>query len=342
MNKYKNRRKYVIVTILTVLVLFLIIIAALAFKPLSPSHTLYIYIDTDDTIDSVEAKIESADAGISSFAFNIMAALTGYGDKVQAGRYEVTDKKSTFRLFGDIRGHRSVPVELVVPSVRTADQLAGRLASSLLVDSAELSTMFNDSDTWKSLGRTRETFLALFIPNTYEVYWETPAKRLMRRFESENKAFWTEERKSKAYNIGMTEDEVMTLASIVDSETSDNTEKARIAGLYINRLNHGMLLQSDPTVIFAIGDFSIRRVTGRHLQTDSPYNTYKYHGLPPGPIRIPTIAGIEAVLNYEHNNYLYMCAKEDFSGSHNFAETYSEHMANARKYIKALNERNVH
>ncbi len=342
MNKYKNRINYVIVTILTVLVLFLVVTAVLAFKPLSPSHTLYIYIDSDDTVDSVEAKIESADAGISTFAFNIMSVLTDYEDHVQAGRYEITNKQSTFSLFADIRGHKSMPVELVVPPVRTVNELAGRLAAVLMADSTELATAFNDSNTWKSIGRTKDTFLALFIPNTYEVYWETPVKQLIRRFDTENKAFWTEERKSKARKNGMTPDEVMTLASIIDSETSDNSEKSRIAGLYINRMNHGMLLQSDPTVIYAIGDFSIRRVTGKHLQTDSPYNTYKYYGLPPGPIRIPTIAGIDAVLNYEHNNYLYMCAKEDFSGSHNFAETYPEHMANARRYIKALEKKNVH
>ena len=146
---------------------------------------------------------------------------------------------------------------------------------------------------------------------------------------------------AKAKKVGLSQNEVVTLASIVDSETANNGEKARIAGLYMNRLHRGILLQSDPTVIFAVGDFSIRRVLNKHLQVESPYNTYKVKGLPPGPIRIPSIAGIDAVLNYEHNNYIYMCAKEDFSGTHNFAVTYFEHQANARRYINALNQRGI-
>jgi UPF0755 protein len=163
----------------------------------------------------------------------------------------------------------------------------------------------------------------------------------VQRMVEENKRFWSEGRLQKANALGMSKEEVVTLASIVDSETANNGEKPRVAGLYINRLKKGMLLQSDPTVIFATKDFTIRRVLNHHLQTESPYNTYKYKGLPPGPIRIPSIAGIDAVLNYEKHNYIYMCAKEDFSGTHNFASTYRAHLANARRYTKALTARGI-
>jgi len=198
------------------------------------------------------------------------------------------------------------------------------------------------SDTLMTrLGYDHQTFLGMFIPNTYEMYWDVSAENLVERLHKEHQTFWNEERKGKAQALGMNENQVATLASIVDSESAYNPEKPRIAGLYLNRMKKGMSLQSDPTVIFALGDFTIRRVLNKHLTIDSPYNTYKYKGLPPGPIRIPSIAGLDAVLNHEDNNYIYMCAKEDFSGSHNFAVTYSEHQANARRYVKALNERGI-
>ena len=157
----------------------------------------------------------------------------------------------------------------------------------------------------------------------------------------ENKAFWNAERTEKAKSLDMTKEEVCTLASIVDEETANNAEKPLVAGLYINRLKRGMLLQADPTVKFSHQDFGLRRILFKHLEIDSPYNTYKYAGLPPGPIRIPSVAGINSVLNYSRHNYIYMCAKEDFSGTHNFASTLGEHNRNARKYQQALNRRNI-
>jgi UPF0755 protein len=210
-----------------------------------------------------------------------------------------------------------------------------------MLDSASLAKMLTDTAFCSSIGYTEETLPALFIPNTYEVYWDISLEEFIERLQKENALFWNNERLNKANTLGMSKEEVVTLASIVDSETANNGEKPRVAGLYINRLKKGMLLQSDPTVIFATKDFTIRRVLNHHLQTESPYNTYKYKGLPPGPIRIPSIAGIDAVLNYEKHNYIYMCAKEDFSGTHNFASTYSAHLANARRYTKALTARGI-
>jgi UPF0755 protein len=179
------------------------------------------------------------------------------------------------------------------------------------------------------------------VPDTYEVYWNTSIENLMSRLKKEHDKFWNNSRQEKASAIGLTPNEVCTLASIIDEETSNNPEKPMIARMYLNRLAKGMALQADPTIKFALKDFALKRIYHNMLNTDSPYNTYRYAGLPPGPIKVASVAGIDAVLNAAKHNYLYMCAKEDFSGTHNFASTYSEHLRNAAKYSKALNERGI-
>ncbi|HWL00047.1 MAG TPA: endolytic transglycosylase MltG, partial [Parapedobacter sp.] len=184
-------------------------------------------------------------------------------------------------------------------------------------------------------------FLSMFVPNTYELYWNTTTEQFADRMHNEYEKFWNDERRQKAETINLNPQEVAVLASIVKGEALHTDEMPAIAGLYLNRLRKGMLLQADPTVIFANNDFTIRRVLYRHLRTDSPYNTYLYRGLPPGPIMMPSIAAIDAVLNYQQHDYIYMCAKDDFSGYHNFAVTQAEHNINARKFQQALNERNI-
>lgn len=330
-----------VAALLAVLAIAALIVGNMFCHKLSPRETTYLYIDADDNIDSVRSKLIATDADASMTAFNWLVSWKHYDEHIRPGRYEVSDRLSTLDLFRDLRNHNSQPINLVVPSVRTIDLMAGRLARQLMLDSTTIATKFHDPETWKALGYNKETFPALFIPNTYEIYWETSIDKLIERLAKENAAFWNDDRTALAKQIGLSKNEVVTLASIVDSETANNGEKARIAGLYMNRLHRGILLQSDPTVIFAVGDFTIRRVLNVHLQTPSPYNTYRVAGLPPGPIRIPSIAGIDAVLNYEHNDYIYMCAKEDFSGTHNFAVNYSDHLANARRYINALNQRGI-
>ena len=200
----------------------------------------------------------------------------------------------------------------------------------------------NDSTWCDSLGFTRETIPALFIPNTYEIYWNVSPERFMARMKQEYNRFWTEERRKKAEALGLTPVEVSTLASIVEEESAVADEYPTIAGLYLNRLKAGMPLQADPTVKFAAGDFALQRILDKHLAIDSPYNTYKYAGLPPGPIRIPSIRAIDAVLNPAHHRYFYMCAKEDFSGRHNFAATLAEHNRNANRYRAELNRRKIY
>ena len=200
---------------------------------------------------------------------------------------------------------------------------------------------FSNPTYINQLGYTLETFPTLILPNTYEVYWNIMPEQFIARMMKERRKFWNEERLAKAKALNMTPEEVATLASIVDEETNNNAEKPIVAGLYINRLKRNIPLQADPTVKFALGDFARKRILLADLEVESPYNTYKRTGLPPGPIRIATIAGIESVLNYARHNYIYMCAKEDFSGTHNFATTLSEHNANARRYQEALNKLNI-
>lgn len=293
----------------------------------------FIYIDRDDTVDSVRTK------SALGWHWDVYSRFSSI--RPRTGRYRVACGTTCLQLFRQLRNGIQEPVRLNIPPLRTMEKLAHALSQQLMVDSAEIASMLTDSSFCMVYGYTTANIPALFIPNTYEVYWDTSVNKLMDRMQRENKKFWNAEREQKAKACNMTHEEIATLASIVDEETANNAEKPMIAGLYLNRLKKGMLLQADPTVKYAVGDFSLRRILNKHLLTESPYNTYKVRGLPPGPIRIASIAGLEAVLNYAEHNYLYMCAKEDFSGTHNFATTYSEHLRNARRYVKVLNARGI-
>ncbi len=245
-------------------------------------------------------------------------------------------------VYRKLQRGRQTPVRLVLPSLRSMDRLASFIGANLMPDSAEVAKALSDEAFTARYGYSPATIPALFIPNTYEFYWDVTLDQFAERMQKENKRFWeSEDRKAKAADMGLTPEEVVTLASIIDEETANNGEKPLIAGMYLNRLKVGMPLQADPTVKFAVGDPTLRRIRRGHLKVESPYNTYINAGLPPGPIRIASVAGIDAVLNYAKHNYLYMCAKEDFSGTHNFAATYPEHQRNAARYAKALNERGI-
>ena len=293
-----------------------------------------IFIDRDDNVDSVKAKSEIG------WRWDIYNKV--FSTRPRTGRYHVLPGMTCLELYRLLRNGTQEPMNLVVPTSRTMDRLASALSQSLMVDSAEIASALTDSIYCETHGYTTATIPALFIPNTYEVYWDISVDKLVERMQKENSLFWTAERKAKAEAIGLNHEQVATLASIVDEETANNGEKPMIAGLYLNRLRLGMKLQADPTVKYAVGDFTLRRILGKHLLDESPYNTYRIYGLPPGPIRIASLAGLEAVLNPVEHNYLYMCAKEDFSGTHNYARTLAEHYQNARRYIRALNERGIH
>ena len=331
-----NKRIRILIAIAAICLIAGLFVCDAILRSVGKDTTSYLYIDQDDDIDSVKAKIADNTSWVNRPAFNLMSHHFNYADAIRTGRYEISPEVTTLRLFHILLRHQTVPAKVVVPSVRTLQDLAANLSGQLMADSVSLINAFTDSATCKTIGFTPETMPALFIPDTYEFYWDSSTDQILQRFLYVNHEFWNTERRNKANRTGLSQTEVVTLASIVDSETNNSAEKARIAGLYINRLHLGMPLQSDPTVIFAWQDFSIRRVMKNHLAIDSPYNTYKNVGLPPGPIRIPTIEGIDAVLDYEHHDYIYMCAKEDFSGSHNFATTLKDHSRNAHRYQQAL------
>lgn len=307
----------------------------------SPEKEAYLYVDRDDTPDSVLHKLSQISGTHNLLTLKTLMKTRGY--RVRTGRYAVPPGESNLRLFRALASGRQSPMMLAVGNPRTVFDLARNLAAQLEADSAEIAALMTDSAYIDSLGGyTLQTLPAFFIPNSYEVYWDIRPRALFSRLKREHDAFWdARNRRKTAERMGLSPVEVATLASIVDAETNYNPEKPRVAGLYLNRLHRGMKLQSDPTVVFAAGDFSIRRVGHKHLRTDSPYNTYIYSGLPPGPIRIASIAAIDAVLHAEPHDYLYMCAREDFSGSHRFASTWDEHQRNARLYQQALNRRNI-
>lgn len=310
--------------------------------PFRINATKYIYIDKDDTADSVFYKIDRTGNPASIKGFMGLSAYKKYPDKIKTGRYAIRPDDTMFHLFRRIFSGQQTPLQFSINNIRTKEKLASVVSRRLMLDSVEVVSRLNDSVYCAQLGYNKETILSLFIPNTYEMYWNITMDDFFARMQREHTRFWNQKRLQKAAEIGFSPLEVSILASIVDEETNYNPEKATIAGLYINRLRRGMPLQADPTIKFALQDFGLKRITGEHLQICSPYNTYINKGLPPGPIRIPSITGIDSVLNYAHHNYIYMCAKEDFSGTHNFASNFAQHQANARKYWKALNNRKIH
>lgn len=330
---------------LGIIALLAILTACISFYLFAPvsrsSENVYLYIDDNDNIDSVACKMNNE---CHSFGVSCMMTLMRHLDNGMVrntGRYLIEPSMGALKLYRHIRNGQQEPVKLVVPSVRTKEKLADELSEKLMVTKSELMSFFNSQDSCIEYGLDTTTIVCLFIPNTYEVYWNTSLKNFLNKMDKEQKAFWNEDRMKKADALKLTTIEVLTMASIIDEETANNGEKPMVAGMYYNRLKKNMPLQADPTVKFALQDFEIKRIYRNMLTVNSPYNTYKNIGLPPGPIRIPSVAGIDAVLNLVHHDYLYMCAKEDFSGTHNFARTYSEHLQNAARYSAALNARGI-
>ncbi|PLX09765.1 MAG: endolytic transglycosylase MltG [Marinilabiliales bacterium] len=301
----------------------------------------YIHIPNGSDYDDLLLILEESGYIENMESFKQVADWKKYGEKVLPGRYEIHDGMSNNELINLLRSGKQSPVKLSFISVRSLPILAGKVAVYIEADSTEIADLLMNPETAAKYGFNEQTFPAMFIPNTYEFYWNTSADKFVERMAQEFKNFWNADRIQKAQDLGMSQSEVSTMASIVEKETQKNDEKARIAGVYINRIQKGMLLQADPTVVFAVGDFTLQRVLKRHLQYDSPYNTYIYEGLPPGPICIPSTSSIDAVLNYENHSYYYFCANSDFSGYHVFASSLSQHNANARKYHNALRQAGI-
>lgn len=301
----------------------------------------YLYIRTGWTFQDVLDELSNQDILKNVQTFKIAAEQMEYPGRVKAGKYKLESGMNNRTLINKLGGGFQEPVRIRFHNLRLKEELAAHIGHQIEADSAAIMALFADSTQIASLGFTPDNFFSMFLPDTYEFYWNTSASQFLDRMHREYQRYWNDDWLQKAQALDMTPQEVSILASIVQGEAMHDSEMPTIAGLYINRLRRGIKLQADPTVIYANQDFSIRRVLYKHLTYDSPYNTYLYAGLPPGPILLPSKAAIDAVLNHEEHNYIYMCAKEDFSGYHSFAVTLAEHNANARRFQRALNERNI-
>lgn len=302
------------------------------------NKTQYIYVYPNDDTDKFIAKVTASGTVINPDYVRLAARLLKMDrSSIKAGCYIIRNGESSWDVMQRINRGEQTPVKLTINNVRTAEQFASKVSRQLMTDSISIMEFITDTNCMKKLGFAPHELFVLVVSDTYEMWWTIPVEALMKRLAREHDKFWNRhERDRRAEALGLTRTEVVTLASIVDEETSKAEERRRIAGLYLNRLHCGMLLQSDPTVKYATGDFKLTQILYSHLAIDNPYNTYRYAGLPPGPIRLPNTATIDAVLDAEQHNYLYMCADASLNGTHKFATTLSQHNVNARQYHAAL------
>ncbi|MBI9061978.1 MAG: endolytic transglycosylase MltG [Marinilabiliaceae bacterium] len=301
----------------------------------------FLYVPTHSSFNDVLASLKKGNYLKDEKGFIWVANIKHYPANIKPGRYRLKHGLNNNELVNILRSGRQTAVKVTFNNIRTREQLAGIISQRIEADSMALLSALNNDQLFKTFHLDQETALTLFIPNTYEFWWNTSAESFIKRMHTEHTRFWNAERLKQAETCNLSPVEVSILAAIVDEETIKADEKPQVAGLYLNRLDKGIRLQADPTIKYAIGDFTVKRILNKDLETDSPYNTYMYAGLPPGPIRIPSVSGIEAVLKHTEHKYLYMCAKDDFSGYHNFAKTLSQHNRNAAKYRKALRERKI-
>ena len=300
-----------------------------------------IYIPSGSSYQQVLDTLKSHLVIKSLKVFNWVAIRKNYPVLIKPGKYVIDRDLSYNRLINILRSGRQTPVKITINNVRTLNQLAGKIGPQIEADSLQIMSFLSDDSNFSSDGFIKENIIALFIPNTYQLFWNTDGAGLYSRMLKEYKLFWNDQRMAKANEKGLDPKEVAILASIIDDEVAKPSEKPRIAGVYLNRLKRGIPLQACPTIKFALNDFTITRVLKKYLLVDSPYNTYKHKGFPPGPIGCPSIEGIDAVLNAEKHDYLYFAAKADFSGYHNFSKTLSEHNHYAAIYQKELNKRRI-
>jgi UPF0755 protein len=311
---------------------------------LKDKKSTIIYIPTGSTFEDVVNILNENELLKDPTSFRWLAKEKKYTDAVKPGKYRVLAKMSNSALINLLRLGKQEPVEINFTGLHTVNELVARVGRRIEADSNALFEAANDERYLAKFGLTKDNIQSLFIPDKYEFYWNTSVDEFFQRMAKEYKEFWTDARKQRAKALGLSQTEVYILASIVQAEQCcDAEEKKVIAGLYLNRLKQGMELQSDPTVIFAIGDFTIQRVSMEQIKyTNSRYNTYQHEGLPPGPIGFAQASSIDAVLNYTPNEYIYMCAKDDLTGKHCFSKTFEQHKIYARKYRQALDDRNIH
>jgi UPF0755 protein len=344
-----SRRKKIL-TVLLVLLVIGLVAAGLGYntyrKIIAPNiasnEPVSVFVEPAFTLDSLLVQTDSISLFKNAESFKWWATRQNLGESLSPGRYLIKPGMSNREVVNLLMSGRQTPVNVTFNNIRTKADFAGRIGEQLMADSMDFVNYFDTTTFFSSLGLNKNNFMTLFIPNTYELYWDTDAEGFVKRMAKENKLFWTSTRLDKAQKIGLTPEQTYILASIVYSENEKEVSEApRIAGVYMNRINKGMKLEADPTVKFAIGNFAIKRILFADLTIESPYNTYKYTGLPPGPIHMPPISYIEAVLNYEKHEYIFMCASGDGSGFHLFAKTLAEHNRNRDIYIATLNKQGI-
>ncbi len=326
------------------------VIAYMIYQTMFVSNTAFnndvahVYIPTNATYQDVRAELEPLLKDINKF--DALAKRKKYNTNIKAGKYAIKKGMNNNDIVNSIRSN-NIPVKLSFNNQESLERLAGRISTQIEADSVALFMVMSSPEFLKSNGFTPQTALGMYIPNSYQVFWNTSAEQYRERMLKEYHNFWNDERMAKAKEINLTPDQVMTMASIVQKETAKVDERKRVAGVYMNRLKIGMPLQADPTVIYAMkltsGNFDqiIKRVLYKDLVIDSPYNTYKYAGLPPGLITMPDISSIDAVLNYEHHDYFYFVANVENFGYHKFAKTLSQHNANRQEYVRWINQQGI-
>ncbi|MFB6306114.1 MAG: endolytic transglycosylase MltG [Flavobacteriales bacterium] len=304
---------------------------------------IYFYVKTGADMDEVLDSLNSKEIIKNKKSLKWVAKKKNYQQNIHPGKYLIKNKMNNNELVDLLRSGKETTVNVTFNIIHTKKELAGSITKNIEADSVEVLHLLNNQKYCNKYGFSPETIMCMFLPNTYEFYWDTNAKELIEKMHKEYENFWTQQRKKKAKDIGLTPLEVSILASIVQAEQNKHPEeRPKVAGLFINRLQKGMKLESDPTVIYAKRDLSINRVLDKDKKIDSPYNTYKHKGLPLGPINLPNIKSLKAVLNYDKHNYLFMCAKPDSTGLHNFAKNLRKHNYYARKYRNWLNKKGIY
>ncbi len=296
----------------------------------------YFYIPTGSSYASVRQKLLNQQIVSSPFWFDKTAKYAAFDEGVRAGRYEITEGMSNINLVRLLKAGRQSAVNLVITKLRTIDDLAGKISSNLEADSVETASFLYSNDSLAKFGVDTNTVMTLVIPNSYRFYWNTNVASVLKKLKNEKEKFWNDERKSQARNLGLTNSEVYTLASIVEEETNKADDKGKIASVYYNRINKGMRLAADPTIKFAMKNFGLKRIYHKYLTYPSPYNTYQNAGLPPGPICTPSIKTIDAVLHMPSTTYIFFVARSDFSGYSDFSDDYRQHLVYAKSYQQAL------
>jgi UPF0755 protein len=325
--------------------LFSILLISFAFYAYQICYTPNILVGKSDytivipknaTFKDVQDQFHKDNIAQDLISFSFLSKLMDYDESVKSGRYVLRANMTNIQAIRLLRSGQQEPVKITFNNVRLISELSEKITRNLYMKPEEFEAALIQFIATNNYGFNKDNILTMFIPNTYEVYYQSTPEELIQRMYREYTNFWTDERKAKAEELGLTPIQVSVLASIVQAESVKKDEAPVIASLYLNRLKEKIPLQADPTLVFAVGDFTLKRVLNEHKEIDSPYNTYRNAGLPPGPINLPEIRSIDAVLNHAETNYLYMCAKEDFSGYHNFTSSHREHINNANRYRKAL------